>query len=166
MGRRFGFRQETGWTMNIEEILNSMDEMLDKSWALPMTGGRCVVDVEKFRDMIDDIRINLPTEIKQAREIVADRGEILKGAKQEGEVLIRKAEERSKSLIAHEEVVKEAQTRAADIMTQAQVKAREIRQAAYSFSDELLRSTEETVVKSLSDIRSTRQALRDSARQK
>ncbi|MCL2056307.1 MAG: ATPase [Oscillospiraceae bacterium] len=152
--------------MAIEDILNSMDEMLDKSWSLPMTGGRSVVDAEKIRDMIDDIRINLPTEIKQAKAIVADRADIIGDAKLESEALIRKAEERSKALIAHEEVVKEAQTRASDILTQAQVKSREIRQAAYNFSDELLRSTEETVTRSLADVRATRQALRDSARQK
>jgi cell division septum initiation protein DivIVA len=152
--------------MNIEEILNSMDEMLDKAWSLPMTGGRCVVDAEKIRDLIDDIRLNLPTEIKQAKSIVADRGEILGAARREGEAIIRKAEERSKSLIAQEEVVKAAQARASDILTQAQVKSREIRQAAYDFSDEVLRSTEELMTKSLTDVRSTRQALRSSARHK
>jgi hypothetical protein len=152
--------------MNIEEILNAMDEMLDKAWSLPMTGGRSVVDVEKIRDLIDDIRLNLPTEIKQAKSIVADRGEILGAARREGEAIIRKAEERSKSLIAQEEVVKAAQARASDMINQAQMKSREIRQAAYNFSDEVLRSTEELMTKSLTDVRSTRQALRNSARQK
>jgi cell division septum initiation protein DivIVA len=152
--------------MNIEEILNNMDEMLDKAWSLPMTGGRCVVDAEKIRDLIDDIRINLPNEIKQAKSIVADRGEILNAARREGESIIRKAEERSKSLIAQEEVVKAAQTRASDIMSQAQLQSREIRQAAFNFSDGVLRSTEETMTKSLNDVRGTRQALRNSARNK
>jgi cell division septum initiation protein DivIVA len=150
--------------MTIEEILNHMDEMLDKAWALPMTGGRSVVDAEGIRDLIDDIRINLPTEIRQARAIVADRAEILHAARQEGEALIRKAEERSKALITREEIVKAAQARSSDIITQAQVKAREIRQAAHDFSDQALRATEESVTKSLTEIRAARQGLRESAR--
>ena len=152
--------------MNIEQILDMMDEMLDKSWGLPLSGGRCVVDAERFRDLIDDIRINLPTEIKQARAIVEDRVEILGAAKREGETFIRKAEERSKSMISQEEIVKSAQGRASDIMTQSQVKAREIRQAAYDFSDEILKGTEESLAKSLMDVRATRQALRGGSKQK
>jgi len=152
--------------MSIEEILDSMDELLDKAWGLPLSGGRCMVDAEKIRDLIDDIRINLPTEIKQARHIVADRAEIMAAAQKEGEVLIRKAEERSKSLISQEEIAKAAQGRANDMVSQAQVKAREIRQAAYDFSDEVLRSTEEALSRSLGDVRHTRQALRNSSKQK
>ena len=46
--------------MNIDDILDAMDEMLDRAWNLPLTGGRCVVDAEKVRDLIDDIRLNMP----------------------------------------------------------------------------------------------------------
>ena len=48
--------------MNIEEILDVMDELLDRSWSLPLSGGRCVVDAEKIRDLVDEIRLNLPAE--------------------------------------------------------------------------------------------------------
>jgi hypothetical protein len=44
--------------MNIEEILDMLDDLIDKAWGLPLTGGRCVVDAEKVRDLIDDIRLN------------------------------------------------------------------------------------------------------------
>ena len=57
--------------MNIEEILDLLDELLDRSWNLPLSGGRCVVDAEKVRDLLDDVRLNMPTEIKQAKAIVA-----------------------------------------------------------------------------------------------
>jgi cell division septum initiation protein DivIVA len=123
-----------------------------------------VVDAEKIRDLIDDIRINLPTEIRQSQAIVADRAEILAAAQREGEAIIRKAEERAKALISKEEVVRAAQTRASDILTQAQVKSREIRQAAFDFSDDMLRGAEETIGKSLGEVRSVRQDLRNKAR--
>lgn len=79
--------------MNIDDILDAMDEMLDRAWNLPLTGGRCVVDAEKVRDLIDDIRLNMPAEIKQAKQIVADRADIISVAKKEAEDIVRKAEE-------------------------------------------------------------------------
>ena len=146
--------------MNIDEILDMMDDMLDRAWNLPLTGGRCVLDTEKLREMIDDIRLNLPGEIKQAKNIVADRSEILSTAKKEAENIVRKAEDRARALVAQEEVVKEAQTRATEMLSLAQTKSREIRHAAQEFSDNVLRETEETLMKSLTNVKSTRQALR------
>ena len=63
--------------MNIDEILDVIDELLDRSWSLPLSGGRCVVDADKVRDLIDDIRLNIPSEIKQAKAIVSDRTDII-----------------------------------------------------------------------------------------
>ena len=146
--------------MNIEEVLDVLDELLDKSWSLPLSGGRCVVDAEKVRDLIDDIRINLPTEIKQAQAIVIDRNEILDAARREAEALIRKAEDRARSLVNQEEVVKASQTKAAEILSQAQMKSREIRGAAQEYSDDVLRTTEEALARSLGELRMARQGLR------
>ncbi len=146
--------------MNIEEILDTLDDMLDKAWSLPLSGGRCVVDADKVRDLIDDIRLNMPSEIKQAKAVVSDRGDIITTARREAEAIVRKAEERARALIAQEEVVRQAQERAAEIMAQAQTKSREMRQAAYDFSDNMLRQTEETLAQSLSHVKSTRSALR------
>lgn len=151
--------------MNIDEVLDVMDELLDKSWSLPLSGGRCVVDAEKVRDLIDDIRINIPTEIKQAQAIVMDRNEILDAARRESEGIIRKAEERSRALISQEEIVKVSQAKAAEILSQAQMKSREIRGAAQEFSDDVLRSTEESLARSLGDVRTARQGLRGSKKQ-
>ena len=49
--------------MNIEEILEAMDELLERSWSLPLTGGRCVVDAIKVRDLIEEIRLYRPQQI-------------------------------------------------------------------------------------------------------
>lgn len=146
--------------MSIDQVLDSLDELLDKSWSLPLSGGRCVVDADKVRDLIDDIRINLPAEIKQAQAIVMDRNEILLNARREGEQVIRKAEERAKGMINQEEITRAAQAKANDIVSQAQVKSREMRHAAQDFSDEMLRGTEDVLTRALTDLRSTRQALR------
>lgn len=146
--------------MNIGEVLDIMDELLDKSWNFPLSGGKCMVDVDKLRDLIDDIRINLPNEIQQAQAIVADRNEILNVARKEGEAVIRKAEERAKALVNNQEIVKAAQSKAAEIISQSQAKAKEIRRASQEYSDDVLRTSEDAIQKSLVELRSARQALR------
>ena len=143
--------------MNIDEILNMIDDMLEEAWSLPFSGGRCVVDAQKVKECVEDIRLNLPGEIKQAKMIVADRNDIIKTA----ETTLRKAEERARMLIAQEEIVKQAQEKAADIIAQAQMAAKEIRRASHEFSDSILKQTEENLSTSLKNVRDTRQALRN-----
>jgi len=146
--------------VNIEEVLVMLDELIDKSWSLPLSGGRCVIDAERVRDLIDDIRVNIPVEIKQARAIVEDRGEIIAAAKKEAEEIVRKAELQAKKLTAQEEIIRLSQAKAAEIHSQAQMQSREMRTGAQSFSDDILRVTEESLQKALLELKATRQALR------
>ena len=146
--------------MRVDEVLDMLDELLDQSWSLPLSGGRCVVDAEKVRDLIDDIRVNMPGEITQAKAIVTDRAEIIETAKREAEDLVRKAEERAKALIAKEEIIKHSQGKASEILSQTQMQAREMRAGAQSFSDDILRVTEESLHKALTEVKSTRHAMR------
>ncbi len=146
--------------MSIEEILDMMDETLDRAWSLPMTGGRCVLDVEKVREMLDDIRVNLPGEIKQARGIVADRNKILAEAKVEAEQLVRRAEERARVLVSQEAIFRDAQTKSTELLNQTQMRTKEMRKAAQDYSDNQLKETEESLARCLADLRDTRQKLR------
>ncbi len=150
--------------MNIEEILDMLDDMLDKSLSLPFSGGRSVVDDEKIRNLLDDIRLSLPAEMKQAKAVGADRAEILASARREADAIVRRAEDRARALIAQEEVVKQAQRKATEILSQAQQKSKELRAASQDFSDDMLRQSEETLARLLGEIRSTRQAVRGAAK--
>ena len=94
--------------MPIEEILDQLDELIDRSWSLPLTGGRCVVDADKVRELLDDVRLNLPTEIRQAQSIVADRTAIVDEAKKEAEAIIARAEKRAAALVEEQEIVRVA----------------------------------------------------------
>ena len=178
----------------IESILNDIDELLEDSWSLPLSGGRCVVDAEKVRDLIDSIRMNMPAEIKQARAVVADRNQILSLAKGEAEALIRKAEERAKQLLEQESIVRQANAKAMALLndastraqqlvedaqkqaeqtvkdaeakaTEASTRSREMKQASYEFAENILRTSQEVVAKSLGNITTTRQALAQAASQ-
>ena len=145
---------------NIDSILMMMEEMLDSAWSVPMSHGKSLVDVEKFRELVEDIRLHLPTEIQKAQEIVNDRKVILDDAKKEAEMVIRVAEERSKKLIDQNEIVKQAQARANEIMSNSQLQARELKKATGDYVDAMLRSSEEQLSKALNEIRSKRQSLK------
>ena len=144
--------------MNIEELLDQLDEILDKSLSLP--GNRCLLNTEKIRILIDDIRLNMPQEIKQARGIVSDRADIISTAKHEAETIVRTAEERARAIVAQEEITKMSQAKAAEIVAQAQAKAREMRRAAQDFVDDIMRRADEGLTANLAEVRKTRASLK------
>lgn len=144
--------------MTIDELLEQLDEILDSGIKIP--GKRTVVEVEKLHAIVDDIRLNIPSEIKQARGIVSDRADIITNAKREADGIIRNAEERAKAMVAQEEITKMAQEKAAEIIATAQGKSRNMRKAAQDFVDDIMRRTDEDLTSSLAEVRKTRAALK------
>ena len=136
--------------MSIEELLDQIDEMIDKAWGLPLSGGKCLVEADRLRDIIDDIRGNMPGEIRQAKSIVSDRGEDI----------VRAAEERARALVMETEIVKQAQQKANELLNQTQQKCREMRKGAQEFTEDLLKRTEESLVRHTAEVRQARQAVR------
>ncbi len=143
--------------MTLDELLEEFDEVLDSGIKIP--GKKTVVDIEKLRAVVDDIRLNIPSEIKQARGIVADRTEIITTAKREADGIIRSADERAKAMVAEQEIVKLAQEKATEIISNAQTKSREMRKAAQDFVDDIMRRADEGLSANLGEIRKTRAAL-------
>ncbi len=144
--------------MTLDELLEQFDEVLDSGIKIP--GKKTVVDIEKLRAVVDDIRLNIPSEIKQARGIVADRADIITTAKREADGIIRNAEEKAKAMVAQEEIVKLAQEKAAEIISNAQGKAKDMRRAAQDFVDDIMRRADEGLTANLGEIRKTRAALK------
>ena len=147
--------------MNMEELLEQLDEALDAGVKLP--GKRCVVEVEKLRAIVDDIRMAMPNEIKQAKGICADRADIISNAKKEADSIKRAAEERAAQLTSQEEIVKLAQAKASEIITNAQLKSKEMRKAAQDFVDDIMRRADDGLTANLAEVRKTRAALRQQA---
>ncbi len=149
--------------MTIENILDQIDEMIDKAWGMPLSGGKCLIEADRLRDMLDDIRGNMPSEIRQAKSIVADRADIIADAKKEAESIVRVAEERARALVMQEELVKQAQQKANEILVQTQQKCREMRKGTQDFAEDLLKRTEEVLAKQVAEVHQTRQVLRKPA---
>ena len=150
--------------MNVDELLDLLDETLEESTNLPFTGGKRMVDVDKVRDIIDDVRLNMPAEIKQAKAIVNDRAEIVAGARREAEGIIKKAEDRARALVDQQEIVRQAQQKAAEMLSAAQQQSREMRTTITDYCENMLRQTEEILARSAAEVKNGRGALRQKAK--
>jgi len=144
--------------MSIEELLEEFDEVLDTGMKLP--GKRTLLDAEKVRELIDDIRLNLPAEIKQAKSIVNDRTEIITRAKAEADEIIKRADERAQAMVAQEEITRLADEKAREIIAAAQGKSREMRKAAQDFVDDIMQRADEGLTSNLAEVRKTRASLK------
>ena len=149
--------------MNVDELLDMMEELLEGSAKVPLSGKR-VVDEDRLRDLIDDVRGNLPDEIRQAKGIVNDRAQILNDAKREAEAIISKAENRARAIVSEQEIVKESQRRAAEIMSAAQTQSRELSNSVANYCENVLRTTEEQLARSMAEVKNTRLNVRQAAK--
>ncbi len=146
--------------MNFEEIINAMEDMVENSWSLPLSGGKSVVDSSQILEFIEDMRIALPEEIKRSRQIMAQRDDIISRARNEAEAIINAANAQAQKMVSAQEVYRLAQQKANEIVTSAQNSAKEMRTSAIRYCDGLLEQSEETVRSSLNALQETRRNLR------
>ena len=109
--------------MNVEELLEMMEETLEAGTIVPFSASKRMVDVDRMRDIIDEVRNNLPDEIRESKKIVNDREQIMQNARIESESIIQQAEERARVLTSEQEIVKRSQQHAAEILSAAQKSA-------------------------------------------
>lgn len=150
--------------MNVNELLDTIEDTLEESTSMPLSGGKRLVDVEKVRDYLDDIRANLPGELRQAQQIVNDRAQIVVTANAQAQAIVKKAEERARILVSDAEIVKAAQQRAAEITAAAQSESRTLRQTVTDYCDNMLKTTEEAMVENAAQVKNVRANLRQNAK--
>ena len=150
--------------MSIDNLIDEIDELLETSWSLPLSGGKTFVDAGKVHQILEEIRENMPNEITQAIAIVADRSKIINDAKIEAETIVRVSEERAKIMIEENEIVKQAESKANDIITKAQNQSKEIKKAIDDYVDDLVKRTDDMLVSAVSELRKTKQSIRNSVK--
>ena len=139
--------------VSIEAMLEALEELLEEGMSVPLSGGRRVVDIDQARDIIDDIRINMPQEILQAKAIVKDKSQIMAKANKEAEEIIRRAEERARHLVDHEEVVLKATEKAREITQTSQQQAQQLKSTVTMYCENLLTQTQEQLQKSFNEVK-------------
>ena len=147
--------------MKLEMLIDELQEVVDDAFTLPLSCGKTVVNTERLREIIEDMRTNIPADIKHAKAVAADRATILKKAKEEAETIVQNAEEKAQTMVNQSEIVRQAQQKASEIIYAANTQAAEIKKAAGNYVDNLMKKADEELSKSLADIKKTRQELKN-----
>lgn len=147
--------------MKLDDLIQEMQGMVNNAKAVPFAGDKAMLSRGDLLDILDEIEDAMPSEIRQAKNIVADRNQILTQAKKESEEVIKKAEERRKALINQSEIVRQAQAQAQEILNDAKIKATGVRKAANQYVDDVMKKTEEALATQFNDIKRTRQGIID-----
>lgn len=142
--------------MNIEEILDEIDELLDNSTSVPFVQHKKIIDGERLRELVNDVRLNMNQELKEAKEIERESQRILSNAKASAEDIVRRAEDRAEQLVEHERIVGEARKKAIEILTNAQKDSKTIQQNAALSIAKMLNETENHYTKNLQNIKTVK----------
>ena len=123
--------------MEIMEIIDMMEETIDKSPVVPLSG-KIVVDKEDLLDYIQEMRLVFPDEVKEAKWVKEERERILAEAQTRSETMIKNAEEKVVQMIDEHEITKQAVEQANQMVNDAQTKAMEIKTDCDQYADDIL----------------------------
>ncbi|MBR5157760.1 MAG: ATPase [Clostridia bacterium] len=145
--------------MEILELIEVLEDKIDQSMTIPFWG-KGIIDKDELMDMLQEIRVKFPEEMKQAKWIKEERQRIIADAQKEAAAIIQGAEDKIVALINEHEITKQAYEQANSIIEKAQSNSHEIRLGANQYADDLLRQVEEELVAVADTIRNNRKELK------
>jgi vacuolar-type H+-ATPase subunit H len=146
--------------MELLELLEQIEEIVENGAGIPFTGGKCMVNREEILEIIQEIRLKLPDDIKQAKRIAEEKARLMKEAQQEAENILKNAENRIAALVDEHEITKKAYEQSEIIISNAKKNAREIRLGTREYADSVLNKVEEILEDTLDVIKMNRQELK------
>jgi len=127
------------------EVLNSIEkaeDLIEKGWNI---FGASMVNKNEILDLLKEIRVKLPDEVKQAKWIKEERQRILLEAQKEAEMIVKEAENRIVSMVDENEITRKAYDQANETIINAQKTSREIKQGSLEYADDVLAKLEENL---------------------
>jgi len=146
--------------MELLELLEQIEEIIENGMNIPLSGGKCLVDRETLLELVQEIRLKLPDDLKTAKRITEEKQRVLAEAQQEAENIIKNAESRIAALVDENEITKKAYEQAEVIISNAKKNAREIRLGTREYADGVLSKVEEILEETLDVIKVNRQELK------
>lgn len=145
-------------------LIDRLESLVTGGIRFPMTS-KAIVDEQEFLEIVDQLRVAVPEEIKQAKRLNVEKDRLIGGAKTEAERIISSAQERAAVMLKDNEVVKLAEQRAEAIVAEAQQAADEIRTGADNYALEVLIGLETELNRLLAQARKGRAALEKTKRE-
>ena len=141
---------------HIEDIITTLYDLIQDAKNVPLASDKCILERDKALDLLDEIIAQLPAELKQSRTIVESRNELIGQARRESEVIIRQAQERAAELVTQEAIYQEAKRQCQEMVLQTQSRMAELRRVSNAYMDDALQRTEEAMAQALAEVRDTR----------
>ena len=112
--------------MDILQLIDRLEELFNQSKSIPLTRN-VMVDEDRMLDIIDQMRIAIPEEVKKAQQLLGQRDRVLAQAQEEANRTLELARQKADQLVSKELVTQEASRRAEQILAQARTDAENIR---------------------------------------
>ncbi len=132
--------------MDILQLIDRLEELFNDAKAVPFTHN-VVVDEDKMLELIDQMRIAIPEEVKKAQQLVAQRDRVMAQAQEEANRTLQIARDKADGLVQKDIVTQEAQRRADQILAQARAEAEGIRADADNYVLDTLMQLQDPIAK-------------------
>ena len=138
--------------MDILHLVDRLEELFNESRPFPFTKF-VIVDEDRMLDIIDQMRVAVPDEMKKAQKLLAERDKVLAQAQEEANRTVKIARDKSEGLVTRDSIVESAQMKATDIIQQAQLDAEQTRKEADQYVMDSLRNLEVEAERVINQIR-------------
>jgi len=155
--------------MRVLILLNELEDKMESASVVPFSG-KTLIDRDDVMDLLNEIRIQLPDEIKQAKWIKEERSKILNDAQEEAERLVKTAQSEANmilgnakqqvdSLVDQNEIVKLAKAKGEKIISESIDKADEIKAGSYYYADEVIENLQKNLHQMMQTVAENREEL-------
>ena len=110
----------------IEQIITEIEEYIDNCKFQPLSTSKIVVNKDDIDELLAELRLRTPDEIKKYQKIIANKDAILNDAKERSEAMIAEATAHINQLVSEHEIMQKAYNEANQIIEQAQQQAQDI----------------------------------------
>ena len=138
--------------MDILHLVDRLEELFNESRLIPLTHN-VIVDEDRMLEIIDQMRISIPEEVKKAQQVLAQRDRVLAQSQEEANRTIALAKKKGEELVSRDAIVEAAQVRAEQIIDQARADAEAVRRDADDYIIETLGSLEAELTRLINQAR-------------
>jgi cell division septum initiation protein DivIVA len=132
--------------MDILQLIDRLEELFNDAKALPFTHN-VVVDEDRMLELIDQMRIAVPEEVKKAQQVMAQRDRVMAQAQEEANRTLQIARDKADQLVQKDMIVGEALRRAEQIVNQARAEAEATRADADNYVIDTLMQLQDQIAK-------------------
>lgn len=121
----------------IEQIITDIEEYIDSCKFQPLSSSKIIVNKDDIDELLGELRLRTPDEIKKYQKIIANKDAIINDAKERSEAMIAEATAHIKQLVSEHEIMQKAYSEANAIIEQAQQEAQAILDSATTEANDL-----------------------------